>query len=87
MVLLATKLEPTKQAFQLSADTAAAAGYTSGTQNVSYLLKVHVDETEVGRGLVGRGEREQHRHMVTAEVTRPHPCFAAGIGVAWSGRV
>jgi alkanesulfonate monooxygenase SsuD/methylene tetrahydromethanopterin reductase-like flavin-dependent oxidoreductase (luciferase family) len=54
LVLLATKLEPTKQAFQLYADTAAEGGYTSGTQNVSYLFKVHVDETEEKADEVGR---------------------------------
>ena len=46
LVLLATKLEPTKEAFQLYHDTAAELGYESGTQNLSYLWKVHVDETE-----------------------------------------
>jgi len=46
LVLLATKLEPTKEAFQLYHDTAAEEGYESGTQNVAYLWKVHVDETE-----------------------------------------
>src|SRR5574341_1570343 len=46
LVLLATKLEPTKEAFQLYHDTAAEEGYESGTQNVGYLWKVHVDETE-----------------------------------------
>ena len=45
-MLLATKLEPTLGAFQLYHDTAAELGYTSGTQNVAYLWKVHVDETE-----------------------------------------
>jgi alkanesulfonate monooxygenase SsuD/methylene tetrahydromethanopterin reductase-like flavin-dependent oxidoreductase (luciferase family) len=54
LVLLATKLEPTKQAFQLYADTATEAGYTSGTQNVAYLWKVHVDETEEKADEVGR---------------------------------
>jgi alkanesulfonate monooxygenase SsuD/methylene tetrahydromethanopterin reductase-like flavin-dependent oxidoreductase (luciferase family) len=54
LVLLATKLEPTKQAFQLYADTAAEVGYTSGTQNVAYLFKVHVDETEEKADEVGR---------------------------------
>jgi alkanesulfonate monooxygenase SsuD/methylene tetrahydromethanopterin reductase-like flavin-dependent oxidoreductase (luciferase family) len=54
LVLLATKLEPTKQAFQLYADTAAEVGYTSGTQNVAYLFKVHVDETEAKADEVGR---------------------------------
>ncbi len=46
LVLLATKLEPTKQAFELYHDTAAELGYESGTQNVAYLWKVHVDETD-----------------------------------------
>ena len=36
LVLLATKLEPTKEAFQLYHDTAAEEGYESGTQNVAY---------------------------------------------------
>ena len=46
LVLLATKLEPTKDAFQLYHDIAAELGFESGTQNVSYLWKVHVEETE-----------------------------------------
>ena len=46
LVLLATKLEPTKDAFQLYHDTAKDLGYESGSQNVAYLWKVHVDETE-----------------------------------------
>ena len=46
LVLLATKLEPTKEAFQLYHDTAAELGYESGSQNIGYLWKVHVDETE-----------------------------------------
>ena len=54
LVLLATKLEPTLGAFQLYHDTAAELGYTSGTQNVSYLWKVHVDETEEKAEEVGR---------------------------------
>ena len=39
-------MEPTKQAFQLYHDTAAELGYESGPQNIGYLWKVHVDETE-----------------------------------------
>ncbi len=54
LVLLATKLEPTKEAFQLYHDTAAEFGYKSGTQNVAYLWKVHVDETEEKAEEVGR---------------------------------
>ena len=46
LVLLATKLEPTKDAFQLYHDTAAEFGYESGTEHTAYLFKVHVDETE-----------------------------------------
>ena len=54
LVLLATKLEPTKEAFQLYHDTAAEFGHKSGTQNVAYLWKVHVDETEEKAEEVGR---------------------------------
>ncbi len=45
-VMLSTGLEPTKEAFQIYHDTAAEQGYQSGPQNISYLWKVHVDETE-----------------------------------------
>ena len=45
-VMLATELEPTRQCFQLYQDTAAELGYEAGTQNLGYLWKVHVDETE-----------------------------------------
>ena len=45
-IMLATKMEPTRQAFQLYHDTAAELGYKSGSQNLGYLWKVHVDETE-----------------------------------------
>ncbi len=44
--MLATQLGPTKEAFQLYHDTAEEEGYKSGTQNIAYLWKVHVDETE-----------------------------------------
>lgn len=54
LVLLATKLEPTREAFELYHKTAAESGYTSGTQNVSYLFKVHVDESEEKAEEVGR---------------------------------
>ena len=45
-IMLATEMEPTKMAFQLYHDTAAELGYESGPQNLGYLWKVHVDETE-----------------------------------------
>ena len=45
-IMLATEMEPTKRAFQLYHDTAAGHGYESGPQNIGYLWKVHVDETE-----------------------------------------
>ena len=45
-VMLATKLEPTQQAFQLYDDVAAEEGYEAGPQNKAYLWKVHVDETD-----------------------------------------
>ena len=54
LVLLATKLEPTKDAFQLYHDTAKDLGYESGSQNVAYLWKVHVDEPEEKAEEVGR---------------------------------
>ncbi len=54
LVLLATSLEPTRDAFQLYHDTAAEIGYESGTQNVAYMFKVHVDETEEKADEVGR---------------------------------
>jgi alkanesulfonate monooxygenase SsuD/methylene tetrahydromethanopterin reductase-like flavin-dependent oxidoreductase (luciferase family) len=54
LVLLATKLEPTRDAFQMYHDTAAELGYESGTQHVSYLWKVHVDETEEKAEEAGR---------------------------------
>ena len=45
-IMLSTQLEPTRQSFQLYHDTAAELGYQSGPQNIGYLWKVHVDETE-----------------------------------------
>lgn len=54
LVLLATKLGPTKEAFDLYHKTATESGYESGTQNVAYLFKVHVDETEELADEVGR---------------------------------
>ena len=53
-IMLATSLEPTQQAFQLYHDTAAELGYKSGPQNLGYLFKVHVDETEELAEQVGR---------------------------------
>ena len=53
-IMLATEMEPTRQAFQLYHDTAAEFGHKSGTQNVAYLWKVHVDETEEKAEEVGR---------------------------------
>ena len=54
LVLLATRLGPTKDAFDMYHDAAAEFGYESGTQHVSYLWKVHVDETEELAEEVGR---------------------------------
>ena len=45
-IMLATQLEPTRQAFQVYHDTAKEEGYEAGSQNFGYLWKVHVDETE-----------------------------------------
>jgi alkanesulfonate monooxygenase SsuD/methylene tetrahydromethanopterin reductase-like flavin-dependent oxidoreductase (luciferase family) len=44
--MLATEMEPTRQAFQLYHERAKELGYESGSQNIGYLWKVHVDETE-----------------------------------------
>ena len=44
--MLATEMDPTRQAFQIYNDTAAELGYEAGPQNLGYLWKVHVDETE-----------------------------------------
>jgi len=52
--MLSTEMEPTKQAFQLYHDTAAEQGYESGPQNLGYLWKVHVDETEELAEATGR---------------------------------
>ncbi len=53
-IMLATKLEPTREAFQIYHDSAAEFGYESGPQNLGYLWKVHVDETEELAEEVGR---------------------------------
>ena len=45
-IMLSTELEPTRQAFQMYHDRASELGYESGPQNLGYLWKVHVDETE-----------------------------------------
>jgi alkanesulfonate monooxygenase SsuD/methylene tetrahydromethanopterin reductase-like flavin-dependent oxidoreductase (luciferase family) len=45
-VMLATDLEPTKQSFEYYEQIARENGHPFGTQNISYLWKVHVDETE-----------------------------------------
>ena len=53
-IMLATEMDPTKLAFQLYHDTAAEHGYESGPQNLGYLWKVHVDETEELAEATGR---------------------------------
>ncbi len=45
-LMLATRLEPTKQSFDYYAEIAADEGYEAGPQHRGYLWKVHVDETE-----------------------------------------
>ena len=57
-VMLATLLEPTRQMFDYYRQVAAESGYQSGTQNLGYLFKVHVEETdamadEAGRRYIG----------------------------------
>jgi len=53
-IMLATEMEPTKQAYQIYHDTATEEGYQSGPQNLGYLWKVHVDETEELAEATGR---------------------------------
>ena len=45
-IMLATELEPTLQSFDYYREQAREQGYEAGTQNIGYLFKVHVDETE-----------------------------------------
>ena len=53
-IMLATEMEPTRQAFELYHNTATELGYESGPQNIGYLWKVHVDETEELAEAAGR---------------------------------
>ena len=53
-IMLATQMGPTLEAFQLYKDTAVEQGYEAGPQNLGYLWKVHVDETEELADEVGR---------------------------------
>jgi alkanesulfonate monooxygenase SsuD/methylene tetrahydromethanopterin reductase-like flavin-dependent oxidoreductase (luciferase family) len=52
--MLATDLEPTRQSFEYYHEVAREHGHKSGTQNVAYLWKVHVDETEELAEAAGR---------------------------------
>lgn len=45
-VMLATRLEPTKQSFDYYREVARGEGYEAGPEHIGYLFKVHVDETE-----------------------------------------
>ena len=45
-VMLATELDPTKRSFDYYREEAKENGYEAGPQNIGYLFKVHVDETE-----------------------------------------
>ena len=53
-VMLATRLEPTKQSFDYYDQVAREHGYEAGPQHRGYLFKVHVDETEDLAYEVGR---------------------------------
>jgi alkanesulfonate monooxygenase SsuD/methylene tetrahydromethanopterin reductase-like flavin-dependent oxidoreductase (luciferase family) len=53
-VMLATLLEPTKRMFDYYRSVAKENGYEAGTQNLGYLFKVHVEETEELADQVGR---------------------------------
>ena len=45
-LMLATRIEPTKQSFDYYREVALENGYEAGPQHLGYLVKVHVDETE-----------------------------------------
>ncbi|MDA1004805.1 MAG: LLM class flavin-dependent oxidoreductase, partial [Chloroflexi bacterium] len=53
-VMLATRLEPTKQSFDYYDECAREHGYEAGPEHRGYLFKVHVDETEELADEVGR---------------------------------
>ncbi len=53
-VMLATRLEPTRQSFEYYDEVAREAGYEAGPEHRGYLIKVHVDETEELADEVGR---------------------------------
>jgi alkanesulfonate monooxygenase SsuD/methylene tetrahydromethanopterin reductase-like flavin-dependent oxidoreductase (luciferase family) len=53
-VMLATQLEPTRASFDYYREVARDNGYEAGPQNLGYLFKVHVDETEEKAYEVGR---------------------------------
>jgi len=53
-VMLATRIEPTKQAFEYYDECAREHGYTAGPEHRGYLFKVHVDETEELAAEVGK---------------------------------
>jgi alkanesulfonate monooxygenase SsuD/methylene tetrahydromethanopterin reductase-like flavin-dependent oxidoreductase (luciferase family) len=52
-VMLATLLGPTKEMFDYYFDVAKENGYEAGTQNVGYLFKVHVEDTQEKADEVG----------------------------------
>ena len=45
-IMLATAHEATKESFKMYHDYSAEMGYASGPQNLGYMFKVHVDETD-----------------------------------------
>src|SRR5688572_18819450 len=53
-IMLATETEPTLQSFDYYREQARENGYEAGTQNIGYLFKVHVDETEELAEAAGR---------------------------------
>jgi len=53
-LMLATRLEPTRQSFEYYAEIAREEGYEPGPEHRGYLIKVHVDETEALADEVGR---------------------------------
>jgi alkanesulfonate monooxygenase SsuD/methylene tetrahydromethanopterin reductase-like flavin-dependent oxidoreductase (luciferase family) len=53
-LMLATRLEPTKQSFDYYREVAKENGYEAGPQHIGYLFKVHVEATEEKAYEVGK---------------------------------
>ena len=76
-VMLATRLEPTRDSFAYYNKVAREFGYEAGPQHRGYLWKVHVDETEELAEEVGRKYLTRPRQHLPRRLPRrrqaPHP--------------